>query len=247
MHWFLHSVCGWLTAVPYCTQNMNYTKNSIFWDITPYVPLLVSPRFGGTYRLHLQGRRINQARNQHKAVSKLTSCWFLSTTSNSAWITCFTTNINLSILRVGTLYARALTSYLKLLNWISVWQSKQHNTSWPSIAAQNVACTRYRSYLCISGSHSGAHEEAVRLKVIRRLVYCLHFQDWRINQAKRTWFLLHAGFLLGFLSNPEEESVVFSRNIDWFSTDFMTLYPKRQSSAPLFILGRFRVQILDPI
>jgi hypothetical protein len=29
-------------------------KNIIFWVITPYSPLKVKGRFGGTYRLHLQ-------------------------------------------------------------------------------------------------------------------------------------------------------------------------------------------------
>jgi hypothetical protein len=36
-------------------------KSSIFWDITPCSPLKFSRHFGGTYRLHLQGRRICQA------------------------------------------------------------------------------------------------------------------------------------------------------------------------------------------
>jgi hypothetical protein len=34
------------------------TKSSIFWDITPYIPLKVNRCFRGTYSLHLQGRRI---------------------------------------------------------------------------------------------------------------------------------------------------------------------------------------------
>jgi hypothetical protein len=39
-------------------------KSNIFWDITPCSPLNVNRRFGGTYHLHLPGRRINRARNQ---------------------------------------------------------------------------------------------------------------------------------------------------------------------------------------
>jgi hypothetical protein len=39
-------------------------KSSIFWDITPCSPLRFNRRFGGTYRLHLQGGRISLARNQ---------------------------------------------------------------------------------------------------------------------------------------------------------------------------------------
>jgi hypothetical protein len=41
-------------------------KSSIFWDITPCRLLKVNGRFGGTCRLHLQGRRISKARNQRE-------------------------------------------------------------------------------------------------------------------------------------------------------------------------------------
>lgn len=36
-------------------------KSSSLWDTTPCNPFVVRRRFGGTYLLHLQGRRINQA------------------------------------------------------------------------------------------------------------------------------------------------------------------------------------------
>jgi hypothetical protein len=45
-------------------------KNSVLWDITPCSPLKVNRSFGTTCRLHLQCRRISQARNQHEAGSK---------------------------------------------------------------------------------------------------------------------------------------------------------------------------------
>jgi hypothetical protein len=45
-------------------------KSSIFWDITSCSPLKVNRRFGKSCRLHLQGRRIRQARNQREAGSK---------------------------------------------------------------------------------------------------------------------------------------------------------------------------------
>jgi hypothetical protein len=45
-------------------------KNSIFWDITTCMPLKINRRFGGKCYPHLQGRRINRARNQHEAGSK---------------------------------------------------------------------------------------------------------------------------------------------------------------------------------
>jgi hypothetical protein len=40
-------------------------KSTIFWDITLCSPLKVNRRFGGIYRLHLQGR-ISRARNQRE-------------------------------------------------------------------------------------------------------------------------------------------------------------------------------------
>jgi hypothetical protein len=53
-------------------------KSSVFWDITLCSPLKVNRPFGGTYRLHRQGRKICQARNQResrwKPVFTLVSC-----------------------------------------------------------------------------------------------------------------------------------------------------------------------------
>jgi hypothetical protein len=45
-------------------------KISIFWDITPCNPLKQNRRFGETFRVQLQRRRINQARNQGETSSK---------------------------------------------------------------------------------------------------------------------------------------------------------------------------------
>jgi hypothetical protein len=42
-------------------------RSSIFWDVTPRSTLKVNRRFGGTYLLRLQGRRIRQARNQRES------------------------------------------------------------------------------------------------------------------------------------------------------------------------------------
>jgi hypothetical protein len=71
-----------------CLEELGITTvilSSIFWDITLCTPLTVSWRFGGTCRFHLQGRRISQARNQIKAVSKqrlLVSC-FITTSART--------------------------------------------------------------------------------------------------------------------------------------------------------------------
>jgi hypothetical protein len=37
-------------------------ENVVFWDITPCSPLKFNRRFGGTYRLHFQGRKIRERR-----------------------------------------------------------------------------------------------------------------------------------------------------------------------------------------
>jgi hypothetical protein len=42
-------------------------KSSLFCGITPFSPFKGNRCFGGTCRLHLQGQRISQVRNQHEA------------------------------------------------------------------------------------------------------------------------------------------------------------------------------------
>jgi hypothetical protein len=42
-------------------------KNIVFWDVAP-CRSCVTPRFGGTYRLYIQGRKNPQARNQREQV-----------------------------------------------------------------------------------------------------------------------------------------------------------------------------------
>jgi hypothetical protein len=44
--------------------------SSVFWDISPCSPLEVSRRFGRICRLHLEIRRISQARNRREATRK---------------------------------------------------------------------------------------------------------------------------------------------------------------------------------
>jgi hypothetical protein len=39
-------------------------KSIILWDMTPCSPLSFNRRFGGKYRLHLQGRRNKFSKNQ---------------------------------------------------------------------------------------------------------------------------------------------------------------------------------------
>jgi hypothetical protein len=45
-------------------------KSPVFGDITPHSTMKIIRRFGGTYRLCLKDRKVNQARNQYEAGSK---------------------------------------------------------------------------------------------------------------------------------------------------------------------------------
>jgi hypothetical protein len=52
-------------------------KSTIFWDMTPCSPLSYNRRFGGTYRLHLQGRRNRFGKSASNAT------WLLAGLTNS--------------------------------------------------------------------------------------------------------------------------------------------------------------------
>jgi hypothetical protein len=41
-------------------NNNFFLKNAVFWDVTPCRSCEFNRRFGGTYRLHLQGRKIRE-------------------------------------------------------------------------------------------------------------------------------------------------------------------------------------------
>jgi hypothetical protein len=49
-------------------------NSTVFWDILPCSPLKVNRRFGRIYRLHIQGRRISRARNQHESRWQAEQC-----------------------------------------------------------------------------------------------------------------------------------------------------------------------------
>jgi hypothetical protein len=52
-------------------------KSSTFWYIMPHSPQKVKRNFGGPFRLHLQGRKISQARNQceNSLQAELLTCY----------------------------------------------------------------------------------------------------------------------------------------------------------------------------
>jgi hypothetical protein len=52
-------------------------KNAVFWDVAPCRSCEMNRRFGGSYRLYLQGRN-PRARNQREQVAATCSRWFLA-------------------------------------------------------------------------------------------------------------------------------------------------------------------------
>jgi hypothetical protein len=62
-------------------KQYKFFKSTTFWDIMSCSPLRVNRSLGETYRLHLQGRKISQARNHREsrwAACHLLSCWLLA-------------------------------------------------------------------------------------------------------------------------------------------------------------------------
>jgi hypothetical protein len=49
---------AWLRAIFYSFYSR--MKNAVFWDVAPCRSCEINRRFGGTYRLHLQGRKIRK-------------------------------------------------------------------------------------------------------------------------------------------------------------------------------------------
>jgi hypothetical protein len=63
-------------------------KSTIFWDTTPCSLLKVNGRFGGTYRLQLQGQRICWARNQRESRVASRQCLTVRLCAHQARFAC---------------------------------------------------------------------------------------------------------------------------------------------------------------
>jgi hypothetical protein len=55
----IHPITNFILLVGFEVLTVVVMKSTIFWDIKLCSLLKVNRRFGGTYRLHLQGRRIS--------------------------------------------------------------------------------------------------------------------------------------------------------------------------------------------
>jgi hypothetical protein len=63
-------------------------KSSIYWDTTPYSPVKVNRRLGGTYRLRFQCRRVSHVSKQHEAGNK--HCLFCLLPASCCFLTWLT-------------------------------------------------------------------------------------------------------------------------------------------------------------
>jgi hypothetical protein len=83
---FVNRVSLWISMAEYWNFSTNFIgfelitalamASFVFWDIMPCSSVTVNWHFGGTYRLHFQGRRVSQGSNQHEVGSKL-ACFTL--------------------------------------------------------------------------------------------------------------------------------------------------------------------------
>jgi hypothetical protein len=116
-------------------------KSTVFWDITSCSPLKVNRRFGGTYRLDLQGR-ISRARYQRESRRQAESPQLgLSISEPNIWNQDLpNTNQKFQLLdhKVRFVWTRYCLSTLGLqdeefpvLIWKLPWASPHHYTSFP--------------------------------------------------------------------------------------------------------------------
>jgi hypothetical protein len=74
---FLWNICNHLPdCVGFEVLTAVFMKSSTFWDVTPCSLLKVNWCFGRICCLHLQGRKISEAKNQQSLLPA--SCWFLA-------------------------------------------------------------------------------------------------------------------------------------------------------------------------
>jgi hypothetical protein len=68
----------WINSVGFELLTTGVTVSSVFWNTAQCSQMKVNRRIGGTYFLHLQGRRISQATNQSEAGNSISAlCWSL--------------------------------------------------------------------------------------------------------------------------------------------------------------------------
>jgi hypothetical protein len=97
----------------FCAIKTTLERNVIFWIVTLGSSEEVHWRFGGTYRLHLQGRRVSQTRNQQEAGDKQTRC--LDNSSIMMMVTICSSETSVDCTSVQPIVTAVGTSNAKLL------------------------------------------------------------------------------------------------------------------------------------
>jgi hypothetical protein len=183
-------------------------KSIKFWDITPCSPSSVNRRFGGTYRLHLQGRKISWARNQRgrrwqapvgfevltAVVMKSTIFWDIKPCSP----------LTLNGLH-GVISQTIVRSACHLL---SRW-----------FLAQFIFSTLKMEAIC-SFEASVDTEQTTRRYIPEDSTFCL--------PPAFTLVSCSADFL-----DSDDGGDMFLRNVGWHSTDYTALYPRRWYSSTI--------------
>jgi hypothetical protein len=105
-------------------------KCYIFWNITPCRPVKVDQSSGRKYRLHLQGQRVNQSRNQHETGSAC--CWFMLV-SSLVYSSTLKMKVIMFLWNVGWIYPRTQNSLPSIrflqqvrLYFIYIYMRREH-------------------------------------------------------------------------------------------------------------------------
>jgi hypothetical protein len=202
-------------------------KSSSSWDMTPCSLVKVSEHFGGTYRFHLQGRTVSQARNQHI----LTFAWRDRKTQNEtsiyhSRIICFPGSVVQFLWSLSESYFNygsriycfpgsivsfsdpqqkrwiEVSLYLSRNNWSSGWDFY----TWDLLKDYPSGS---------SGLWNGSIIRYIERFIMNRNKFWRGLWPLKINWHL-TCYLHHAGFLRGLFFDPEDGGDMFLWNISWF-------------------------------
>jgi hypothetical protein len=171
-----------------------------------------------TYRFHLQGRTVSQARNQQMEAAQLAACfnWLL------AWLTVRTWRWRRYVPPKGWPFSE--------LHGITTQKTASFTSTYTFSLCQILSemnPTRKWTSGRILGFYSGGYE----------LFYLLGYNAvWSVVTC------LKAGLFLGIFFDSEDRGDMFFRNVGWLSTDYTALYPTRQKSSYCILIYSFRNQ-----
>jgi hypothetical protein len=130
-------------------------KNTIFWDVTPYIPAKINRWFGGTYWLHNQGQWVTQIIRAHACSLLLVrylilpKCWQSSTGLHSS--TPQKMKLLLRESEIWNTYSSLHGSYLGLFEQSYAWPPPNLSLSYFLRMASlcPVPCFLHSVYRCV--------------------------------------------------------------------------------------------------